>query len=125
MNILEFIFKLLGAFINFEPGRLAELKDKGFAWRNKVFAEVGKDGIKPMWYHKFIKYDNEWWFQIGLAITFLFAFKNMRAWLTDEPSGDDFDDLDDEEDDYGSSNGNDDVYASKMRAKKVDVSYKL
>jgi hypothetical protein len=124
MNILEFIFKLLGSFINFEPGRLADLKDKGFAWRNKVFAEVGKDGVKPMWYHKFIRYDNEWWFQIGLAIVFLFAFKNVRSWLVGEPSGDDYEDED--LDDYvGSSNGNDDVFADKMRAKKVDVSYKI
>jgi hypothetical protein len=99
MNFIEFIFKLLFQFITFEPGRFAELKDKAANWRNKVFAEANDPNGQQKWYHKIIKFDNEWWFQVALAAFFLVAFKGVRAWLLDigNPSGDD-EDLNDGED---------------------------
>jgi hypothetical protein len=105
MKILEFIFKLLFQFIEFEDGRFAELKEKAYAWQNKVMAEAETN---TKWYHKLLKYDNEWWFQLLLAISFLFAFKSVRAWLMDDPIKAGDDDDDDDED------GEDDIKPKKV-----------
>lgn len=96
MKILEFIFKLLYQFIQFEPGRYEELKEKAFAWQNKVEKEADGEGEKK-WFHKIIRYDKEWYFQLLLAILFLFAVKSVRSWLLSDGTDTEDDDDDDED----------------------------
>ena len=110
MNFIEFIFKLLYQFINFEAGRFSELKDKAANWRIKLMAEANNPDTKKKWYHKLVKYDEEWWFQMLLALLFLFAFKWVRAWLMSDPSQSDADDQ--------GEDGEDDVYEQKKEAAK-------
>jgi hypothetical protein len=102
MNFLEFIFKLLWQFITFEDGRWAELKEKAFAWRNKVEKEANDPELleeNKLWYHKLIPHDNEWYVQLGLAVFFLFAVKTVRTWLLTDGSLDSDDDDDDDDSD--------------------------
>jgi hypothetical protein len=109
MRIIEFIFKLLFQFITFEPGRFSELKDKAFAWQkvqDEQRAVSVQEGKKLPWYQNIFKYDSEWWFQILLCFVFLFAFKEVRRWLMEDPltaRRDDDDDDDDGEDDVPKS----------------------
>ena len=96
MRILEFIFKLLWQFINFEPGRFEELREKAYKWQNEQ-DKLGEEN--PKWYHKLLKYDQEWWFQVALAIFFLFAFKSVRQWLASDPNDDQEEEYDDDGED--------------------------
>lgn len=115
MKVLEFVFKLLYQFLSFEPGRFETLKDKAFKWQTE---QESVPVEQQKWFHKLLKYDNEWWFQVGLAIFFLFAFKSIRSWLMETPNSGDDDD-DDFDDD-----GDDDV--RHMKTKKFSLpSFKL
>lgn len=114
MRIIEFIFKLLFQFIQFEPGRFSELKDKAFKWQADQDKIIQDDGAKQKWFHKLFKYDSEWWFQILLCFVFLWAFKAVKAWLLEDPiHGRDDDDDDDDDDD---EDGEDDVRSNRRVA---------
>jgi hypothetical protein len=105
MNFLEYVFKLLWQFLSFEPGRFETLKEKAMKWRLEQEEISGKAKTpeaekKLKWFQKLIKYDNEWYVQIGLAIFFLFSVKTVRTWLlSDGNDSDDDDDYDDDDDD--------------------------
>lgn len=89
MNPFEFLFAFLSKFITFPPGRLSEIKDKAFNWKNQ---QTDKD--TPV--GKLLKKGDEWWVQILLAIAFLIGVKKFGEWMmsTTEP-----DDLAGDEDD--------------------------
>jgi hypothetical protein len=111
MRILEFIFKMLWQFLQFEPGRFSELKDKAFKWQQEQ-DELGK--TNPKWYHKWFKYDQEWWFQVLLCIVFLVMFKQIRAWLLEDPLAPGKDE-DEDQDDWDDEDGHDDVRSKKSK----------
>ena len=91
MNLIELLFKLLARFIDMEPGKMSELKDKAAQWQN--------DPNKAPWLQKLIQYQNLWYVQVALCFVFIFSVRSISRWMTadSKPTEDDDNGEDDEE----------------------------
>jgi hypothetical protein len=93
MKVLEYIFKLLLQFIQFEGGRYEELKRKAELWYE---TEQKKEGSK---WAKLINLNEQWYIQVLLAVFFVVSVKSIRNWILSAPKQDADEDEDDDDDD--------------------------
>ena len=89
MKFLEFLFALLQRFINFDPARIATIKEQAAKWE-------AENKEKDNWLGKALKFQEQWWMQILFAILLLVGVKAVSNWLMSTSEGLEEDEEDEE-----------------------------